>query len=128
MIFNTSISDIKKHDKIVFGHKIFNDGNAYDTATGVFTAPVYGAYVFYFNINTLPHKSLQVELTVNGNGHSAMAYAGALDVDVSGSSMVILNLHEGDRVWLRSSSDSAASKVVAYQLNSFSGFLLYKYY
>ncbi|XP_061180615.1 caprin-2-like [Saccostrea echinata] len=126
--YNTSISDLKKGQRIIFNGVITNLGNAYNDKTGTFHCPTTGLYGFYYNLHTLRDKYAMVALTKNGDGNYAYAFSGNHSSGESdGSTFVVLSLMKGDRIWLRANKDCSTGEVLKYQVNTFSGFLLHAY-
>ncbi|XP_052087459.1 heavy metal-binding protein HIP-like [Mytilus californianus] len=61
----TSIADINPWDTVVFDQVISNNGNSYNAATGIFTAPIAGSYHFSSTIMTLHGSITEISLKVN---------------------------------------------------------------
>nr|KAG5709036.1 hypothetical protein BaRGS_004675 [Batillaria attramentaria] len=93
----------------VFDQVVYNDGNAYDASTGVFTAPYAGTYIFCAQLFTdgsvTEHPFVDIE--VNGTTIARMAFEiGGGDTpdaaEDSDSTTVTVKLQAGDRVWVAS--------------------------
>ncbi|XP_059361189.1 caprin-2-like [Carassius carassius] len=102
-----------------------NLGNMFDTTTGRFTCPAAGAYVFIFHILKL---AISVPLYINLMRNeevmvSAYANDGAPDHE-TGSNHAILQLFQGDQVWLRLHRGAIYGS--SWKYSTFSGFLLYQ--
>ncbi|KAG1944843.1 complement C1q-like protein [Pimephales promelas] len=84
---------------LVYENVLTNIGNAYDTYTGIFTAPVKGVYYFnfvLFNPNAMPTGANLVK-----NGKHVVAAtdnAPSIDTEDTASNAVSLLLEAGDRI------------------------------
>ncbi|XP_034152029.1 complement C1q-like protein 2 isoform X2 [Esox lucius] len=96
--FNTDVT-------IVYPIVLTNIGNAYNTATGIFTAPVGGVY--HFTVYHHSGKDRRSDSMLYKN-HDQIAFISALNKDGSynGSNGVILQLEKGDVVYVRLMADS----------------------
>ncbi|XP_032365491.1 complement C1q-like protein 2 [Etheostoma spectabile] len=100
-----------------------NIGNAYNPTTGVFTAPVRGAYHFEFHINSANSRSTAAFLVKNSENVFA-AHESQPAHFMSSSNGVTLLLEVGDKVFVR----LAATSHVFDNFNhhtTFSGHLLF---
>ncbi|XP_056604414.1 caprin-2 isoform X2 [Triplophysa dalaica] len=102
-----------------------NIGEMFDTATGRFTCPASGTYVFIFHILKL---AVSVPLYINLMRNeevmvSAYANDGAPDHETA-SNHVVLQLFQGDQVWLRLHRGAIYGS--SWKYSTFSGFLLYQ--
>ena len=78
---------------------ISNVGGGYNNYTGVFSAPTIGTYVFYVSANEYAAQNLQIEIVLNSVSKVRLvAYKSA--TYQTGTNMVVLSLHRGDRVWV----------------------------
>ncbi|XP_017327552.1 adiponectin [Ictalurus punctatus] len=119
------IGPFKDRQTLVYKSALTNIGNAYDTNTGIFTAPVRGVY--YFNVvlfNANP-PSTGVEIMKNGVLLAAVTdNTPGHDSEDTASNSVTLLLEKGDQIYnellvnRKVYTDSAGR-------NSFSGHLLY---
>ncbi|TWW53008.1 cerebellin-3-like [Takifugu flavidus] len=84
---------------LIFNRAITNVGEAYDTSTGLFKAPVTGYYCFSFSYRA--DKREQSGLTLMKNDEAIVAFnsnkPGCLHVD-NASSTACLELQRGDKV------------------------------
>ena len=89
--------------RIPFNEVISQQGMAYDSATGVYTAPRDGYYVFSVNIMVSAGRRCNVGIWKNG---ASKANVEANDSGGSsfqmGGHVVILQLNTSDRVWIQS--------------------------
>ncbi|XP_051976961.1 caprin-2-like [Xyrauchen texanus] len=102
-----------------------NHGEMFNTATGRFTCPAAGTYVFIYHILKL---AISVPLYVNLMRNeevmvSAYANDGAPDHEIA-SNHAILQLFQGDQVWLRLHRGAIYGS--SWKYSTFSGFLLYQ--
>ncbi|XP_035650542.1 complement C1q-like protein 2 isoform X1 [Oncorhynchus keta] len=81
---------------LIFTNVITNIGQAYNSGTGVFAAPVRGVYYFTFTCNSGTTGKVNAALLKNGQKMAAVIENG--HVDSMGSNSVILQLDEGDHV------------------------------
>ncbi|XP_052818363.1 caprin-2-like [Mya arenaria] len=119
------------NDIIIFNEMLYNIGRGYDSATGKFTAPVTGIYLFI--VNLCPTKSGSIFFAIvakegvvaNGHAHSVSNW-----LCVSGDAIV--QLHANDVVYVKSTY--SGSKLLQRntlkddfdaKANSFSGVLLH---
>ncbi|XP_029590124.1 complement C1q-like protein 2 isoform X1 [Salmo trutta] len=81
---------------LIFTNVITNIGQAYNSGTGVFAAPVRGVYYFTFTCNSGTTGKVNAALLKNGKNMAVVIVKG--NVDSMGSNSVILQLNEGDHV------------------------------
>ncbi|XP_061176211.1 uncharacterized protein LOC133185171 [Saccostrea echinata] len=122
--------------KLIFTKVLYNQGNGYDSASGVFTAPSAGMYVFYVSITSYSSNTISVDIILNGysqvtaraNGGSGSLYTGYGSSDYSypyqsGTNMAVLSLKRGDRVWTGYKSGTGYY-TDSTPITTFSGFLI----
>ncbi|KAK7479062.1 hypothetical protein BaRGS_00029732 [Batillaria attramentaria] len=107
-------------------HIITNQGNAYNAATGYFTATYNGTYVFLATTGPSQSSSYHADLDLMANNEvmssirTTYSYSGNYPTAKTGSCHAVVHLTSGQQVWLkchyRSHFDS--------QLTTFSGYLL----
>lgn len=110
--------------KTLLYQKIFtNTGNAYDSNTGTFTAPVKGVYFFRFYAHAHPFNQVAVSLHKNDQIQCSVFFLKP-ETNANGSNGVVLSLEKGDEVntqlWKNSWVYDDESSYT-----SFSGFLLF---
>lgn len=106
----------KPGQTIVFEEIITNTGNHYNSATGVFVAPVAGQYFFTTSVTDLSNQGGTVlHIVVNGKRVAEVSTVQG-QVGGGGSTSVALEMNPGDEVFVR--SYNAGGKVVG----SFTGF------
>ena len=107
---------------------LLNDGQAYNTYTGIFTVPETGVYLLTFSITTdLLDHWMTVQMIVNNR----MIVEASIDTKYvqhseMGGNTVIVRLNQGESVWLQI-SDSSNGKLFGgtRRDTTFSGVLLY---
>lgn len=109
---------------LIFSLVHFNSGNAYSSATGYFTAPYPGVYLFLATTNgyTAAHyiyvDSTEVNhgfVTHNALDRNAVSYSTA-------TLQAVVHLRVGQRVWINSGRESGTYYYSS--VSSFSGVLL----
>ncbi|KAL0965095.1 hypothetical protein UPYG_G00276740 [Umbra pygmaea] len=84
---------------LIFGHVFTNIGNAYDSNTGVFTAPVRGVYEFKLYLFSFSHTSHPVAARLVKNGQLILiAHQRQDNYEVNASNAASLMLEKGDTV------------------------------
>ncbi|XP_048012855.1 complement C1q-like protein 4 [Megalobrama amblycephala] len=105
--------------------KVFtNTGNAYNPITGVFTAPVKGAYVFEFSVYHFGQLIPAGGYLMKNGQHVAMAYAKQDQGALNSSKGVVLILEVGDRIYVNLWSNSRIFDNQNHH-NTFSGYMLF---
>ncbi|CAL1547217.1 unnamed protein product [Lymnaea stagnalis] len=95
----SNIPYLKDAEIIVFDDVLVNNGAAYDPRSGIFTVPVSGVYIFSATIVSGFNSTIETMITLNGQ-EVARLYSGAHQNRGSGSNTVVLNLREGDDIWV----------------------------
>ncbi|XP_056334933.1 complement component 1, q subcomponent-like 4 like [Danio aesculapii] len=111
-------------EEILVYKKVFsNIGNAYDSNTGIFTAPVKGVYYFRFYGHCHGGTTMAISLQKNGVTQCSV-FAWKPTSNGNGSNGVVLTLEPGDKMYTKLwrntwTYDDPAS------YTSFSGFLIF---
>nr|KAG5709747.1 hypothetical protein BaRGS_027772 [Batillaria attramentaria] len=109
-------------DTVVFEHVTTNEGNAYNSHTGVFTAPVDGTYAFFVSVET--HGAVGLEV---GDNVVSAFYRDPESEDnyAAGSLHAIVSLTAGQQVAVKSLQDRTTLKHSSNRDITFSGALLH---
>ncbi|XP_048011585.1 uncharacterized protein LOC125245141 isoform X2 [Megalobrama amblycephala] len=96
------IGPYQEATSLVYENALTNIGNAYDTNTGIFTAPVKGVYYFNFVVFNPWGMSTGVKLLKNGNFVvGATDNPPGQDTEDTASNAVCLLLEQGDQIHLQ---------------------------
>ncbi|XP_048022285.1 uncharacterized protein LOC125252764 [Megalobrama amblycephala] len=108
---------------LTYRNVLTNIGNAYNPVTGIFTAPLKGAYMFRVTVHG--HGGTPATASIYKNGeHMVVAHDVQAQDRLNSSNGVVLILEVGDVVYVRlGSSTRIADNWNNY--NTFSGFLLF---
>ncbi|PVD20959.1 hypothetical protein C0Q70_19122 [Pomacea canaliculata] len=90
---------LSETEVIVFDEIVINNANAYDPSTGKFTSPLPGVYHFEATILSGFNTSIETMIVHNGDEVSRL-YSGAFNNRGVGSNSVVLNMRQGDDVWV----------------------------
>ncbi|KAK7099469.1 complement C1q-like protein 2 isoform X2 [Littorina saxatilis] len=87
---------------VIFNEAITNVGDAYNTQTGIFTAPVAATFAFFLTLMGV-NDSTDIYLDIVKNGvRLDMVFAlGSSDLYDQGSTLLTTHLRVGDQVWVR---------------------------
>ncbi|XP_039633686.1 complement C1q-like protein 2 isoform X1 [Perca fluviatilis] len=121
----SNIGPFPTHTTLIFKHVPTNIGNAYNPNTGVFTAPVKGAYNFEWHVGALGDNSHGSAVVLVKNTENVfIAWEQQKDGFMSSSNGVMLLLEVGDIVFVRLWVGHLAYDNGNHQ-TTFSGFLLF---
>eukprot|EP00105_Crassostrea_gigas_P032547 XP_011455588.1 PREDICTED: complement C1q tumor necrosis factor-related protein 3 [Crassostrea gigas] len=99
-----TLLNMKLHETVVFDKVSLNEGNAYSTATGKFTAPLDGIYSFTWTTLTQAPNFFLTEIVRNGKpiayNHNDARGIGS-DGHPMSSSHANIKMKKGDKVWIR---------------------------
>ncbi|XP_067261790.1 cerebellin-1-like [Chanodichthys erythropterus] len=110
---------------LVYEHAFINNGNAYDTNTGIFTAPVKGVYFFIYVVFNPSNVQTGVRLLKNDNFVVAASdNLPGQDTEDTTCNSVTLLLEQGDRIHLQL-IENRRVYADSWKRNTFSGHLLF---
>ena len=118
-----SISNIGKYTTIKFAAVETNIGNAYDSTTGEFTAPLAGVYVFSATILAKPNNYIETVLKVNDDV-KLWLYSGDGKYYGSSSNLLVSHLNKGDKVKMTTYCCGSKPFYIHHYWSTFSGFLI----
>ncbi|XP_044023244.1 complement C1q-like protein 2 [Siniperca chuatsi] len=111
---------------LIYPKIITNIGNAYNTYTGVFTAPVRGVYFFRFNAMDDRKNNHMGAALYKNNQRVLLNYSwNHWDDHEHVSNGVVLELLQGDVVYMRLPAWYRVTDFVEHHFNIFSGFLIF---
>lgn len=119
--------NIPKHQTLIYDAIITNDGNGYNSQSGVFTVPFTGQYVFTWSATVWVRSAYETQLMVNGDVKGVtFADAGeATDSDMS-TGVVVVGVQKGDDVYIRTGTYVRATMQSSkHGRASFSGWKIY---
>ena len=119
----SSISNIGTYTTIKFASVETNIGNAYDSTSGEFTAPLAGVYVFFATILTKTKNYIETVLKVNDE-HKLWLYSGDSKYHGSGSNLLVSHLSKGDKVKMTTYCCGSNPFYIHDSWSTFSGFLI----
>ncbi|KAL7834232.1 hypothetical protein SRHO_G00284790 [Serrasalmus rhombeus] len=111
---------------LVYKNVLTNIGNAYNSSTGIFTAPFRGVYYICFTASVYDNNSYNLGLTLYKNGH-ALLHLGEYGSDGYAkhvSTGVALELMVGDQLYTKLPANYVVYDDSLFR-TSFSGFLIY---
>ncbi|XP_048045822.1 caprin-2-like isoform X1 [Megalobrama amblycephala] len=110
---------------LVYEHAFINNGNAYDTNTGIFTAPVKGVYFFIYVVFNPSNVPTGVRLLKNDKFVVAASdNLPGQDTEDTTCNSVTLLLEKGDRIHLQL-IENRRVYADSWKRNTFSGHLLF---
>lgn len=99
-----TLLNMKLHEAVVFDKVSLNEGNAYSTTTGKFTAPLDGIYSFTWTTLTTAPNFFLTEIVRDGQpiayNHNDARGIGNGGYPMS-SSHANIKMKKGDKVWIR---------------------------
>ncbi|XP_032420730.1 cerebellin-4-like isoform X1 [Xiphophorus hellerii] len=96
-----NIGPYNTHTTVVYKKAFFNTGS-YNPTTGIFTAPVKGAYYFSFSGHNQSTKAMGLQLMKNGERMiTGFNHVDAIDRHETATNGMTLQLEVGDQVYVR---------------------------
>ncbi|CAC5402356.1 C1QL [Mytilus coruscus] len=121
----TSIEDINPWNTVVFNKAITNNGNCYNTATGIFTAPIAGTYYFSSTILTKRKSTLEMSLRVNEKDAMLIYACATTLIYNSATNNIIVKLNKDDKVkMIKYGPWGERPFYIHHSWSTFTGFLL----
>ncbi|XP_033761130.1 otolin-1-like [Pecten maximus] len=122
-VLSHEIKPITSLMEIHFDKVTTNLGGSYSGNTGTFTCTRAGVYVFSWTVHANP-RYVYTELIKNG-AVTGKAFSGDSQYSGSGGGSLVLELHQGDEVWVRVHEYAPGTYLFGnFGTTSFSGFLL----
>ncbi|XP_076828945.1 complement C1q-like protein 2 [Brachyhypopomus gauderio] len=117
-----------KSSILIHEHAITNIGNAYNTITGIFTAPVKGVYFFTFTtFSWMVEGHIGVSLYKNDEEVLLIwEHQDKGDNEDYASNSVTLILKQGDKVYMNLPKGFQVASSIKSNIHTFSGFLLHQ--
>ncbi|KAH3753184.1 hypothetical protein DPMN_187818 [Dreissena polymorpha] len=121
MIPHLAIGHVIKCDRT-----LLNDGNAYNTATGIFTVPITGVYLLSASIDSLKNTHVKVVVD-NANTFDLISDSKTQSMEVMSSNTMLVHLVVGQSVWMEQygNNDGQIISGDEWRYTTFSGVLLY---
>ncbi|XP_060552963.1 hemicentin-1-like isoform X1 [Ruditapes philippinarum] len=122
----TNKQNLGTGNTIIFGSILVNEGNAYDTSTGIFTAPVNGTYSFSIEMCTAPQKDVHAAIMIDGTTYATL-YVYNDYVYSCDSTDTVAVLHEHSKVFVKCTINCVNGVYQdGFHMNSFSGYLVHQ--
>ncbi|XP_060573409.1 cerebellin-2-like [Ruditapes philippinarum] len=111
---------------IIFGSTFVNEGNAYNTSTGIFTAPVNGTYSFSLQLCSLMNNYFLTAIMIDGTTYATL-YVYDKDAYPCDSTDTVAVLHEHSKVFVKCTHRCLNAVFEDnFHMNSFSGYLVHQ--
>ena len=112
---------------IPFDKVLLNEGNAFNTHTGIFHCPQSGVYLFSFNIESNNYGVIAAKLVVDGKNQIDAVAGGNDNVYTTGGVTAIVPVLSGQSVWVATYriNDVTLFNADVMHYTSFSGALLF---
>ncbi|XP_060566009.1 cerebellin-3-like, partial [Ruditapes philippinarum] len=124
---NVTYKNLVNGGTVIFGSTLVNEGNAYNTSTGIFTAPVNGTYSFSIQMCSYKQKQVVLHLIVDGTTY-ATVYVYDNGSFPCNSADTVAVLHEHSKVFVKCTDGCTASDIYEDndRMNWFSGYLVHQ--
>ncbi|KAH3798349.1 hypothetical protein DPMN_151948 [Dreissena polymorpha] len=123
-----SIDHIALGQVIKCDRTVLNDGNAYNTATGMFTVPITGVYLLSMSVDS--YAETHVTLMVNSARVADLicdATPQRTHMELMSSNTIVIQLYQGQSVWMEVTTVDNAQIIgnENWRYTTFSGLLMY---
>ncbi|XP_056014962.1 heavy metal-binding protein HIP-like [Ostrea edulis] len=120
---SSSLQTLGSQAVVVFGKITLNSGSAYNSNTGIFTAPTDGIYSFTWTILTNIGSYFNTQIVINGKlvGYNLADGKSGSSQHESSSATAVIRMKK-DRVWIRTHGQDGKYAYASW--SSFSGFQL----
>ncbi|XP_062586370.1 girdin-like isoform X2 [Saccostrea cucullata] len=106
---------------VIFDLEVVDTTNSYDPQSGIFTAPVTGTYVFYWNILSNEASGMDTALDSSQGALGCGFVSHAVNYG-NGGNLVLANLTSGTHVWVKKADKFG--NYIHERFSTFSGYLL----
>ncbi|XP_061195734.1 complement C1q-like protein 2 [Saccostrea echinata] len=117
-----SVRQIGFYQTVIFDFEVVDTTNSYDPQSGIFTAPVAGIYVFYWNI--LSNEASGMDTTLDSSqgslGYGFVSHAVNYG---NGGNLVIAKLTSGTNVWVKKAA--RYGNYIHERFSTFTGYILH---
>ncbi|XP_070578719.1 complement C1q tumor necrosis factor-related protein 5-like [Ptychodera flava] len=122
----SSMGQVSSETTVIYNRVISNVGNGYNTSTGKFTCTVSGVYFFMISASSYTSSNLYLCLMKNSQILACvMERRSSSGLRGSACNSVIIELQDGDEVWVRLGSGHALFSD-GNKYTTFTGYLLYQ--
>ncbi|XP_076458505.1 uncharacterized protein LOC143292206 [Babylonia areolata] len=126
MVSASRNDDLRHHPRIQFGEPDLNVGNGFDTNTDIFVTPITGVYVLFLKVAAISGGITNFGIfSVKKEGQEIAETETNDDDNYDRASVqVIVQLKEGERVWVEKTLGGAYTMFNGGVYSTFGGFLL----
>ena len=118
---STNHQTLAKGERVLFPSVVLNEGNAFDSKTGIFTCPDNGVYGFFVSILSGNRNDFYWRI-MQESRQLMQGYTGSASGYKSASQMVTTKCARGNRVWVERVPGDYGGSVVHGGWNGFTGF------
>ncbi|XP_052217378.1 uncharacterized protein LOC127835106 isoform X2 [Dreissena polymorpha] len=118
-------SHFSTNDAFEFKNVLANAGGGYNPATGLFTAPVAGVYIFTVQHCPYYHGDAGFEIVQEGKALKRSIHKSWGEFTICVNMQIVSKVAEGDRVWVRSTYYDSIKYPDDIRWHSFSGLLIH---
>ncbi|XP_062571102.1 girdin-like [Saccostrea cucullata] len=110
------------YQTVIFDFEVVDTTNSYDPRSGIFTAPITGTYVFFWNILSTEASGMDTTLD-SSQGALGFGFVSHAVNFGNGGNLVIANLTSGTHVWVKKAD--RYGNYMHERFSTFSGYLLH---